>query len=315
MAPDVPTREFLAQLAGAGGPRLFEMTVADARVALAQLTRHMDLPAMDVAAVEQHTAPGPAGPVPVRFYRPGTAAPTPLLLLIHGGGFALGDLDTHDGMARFLCANAGVTVASVDYRRSPEHPFPAAVEDCYAALTWMAQAARSLGIDPARIALCGDSAGGNLSAVLCHLARERGGPMPLLQVLLYPVVDLSTTAAHDSRRQFGGGEYFLSLADMDWIAGMYFTDQARDGAGPLASPLLVGDLSNLPPALIITAGFDPLVDEGARYAERLRGAGVPVEYRCYEGTIHGFMSFPAALPAGREALALVADRVRAALSG
>ncbi len=315
MQPDAPTREFLAQLAGAGGPRLFEMTVGDARTALAQLTRQLDLPAMEVAAVEQLTAPGPAGPVPVRLYRPGGVAPTPLLLLIHGGGFALGDLDTHDGMARYLCAHAAVTVASVDYRRSPEHPFPAAVEDCHAALAWVAAQAQPLGVDPDRIALCGDSAGGNLSAVLCHLARDRGGPSVAFQVLLYPVVDLSIAADYDSRRQFGSGDYFLSLEDMDWIEGMYFTDQARDGGGPLASPLLAPDLAGLPPALIITAGFDPLLDEGARYAGRLRAAGVDVEYRCFEGTIHGFMSFPAALPAGRDALALVADRVRAALQG
>jgi len=171
----------------------------------------------------------------------------------------------------------------------------------------------ALGGDPARLAVTGNSGGGNFSAVLCQLARVRKGPNIAFQVLAYPVVDLSVVADYPSRKACGTGEYFLSQADMDWIMGMYFTDQAREGSNLLASPILAPDLAGLPTALIITAGFDPLVDEGRRYGQRLTAAGVPVEYRRFHSTIHGFMSFAGVPDAGREGLELVAARLRSHL--
>jgi acetyl esterase len=200
-------------------------------------------------------------------------------------------------------------VVSVDYRLAPENRFPAGVEDSYAALEWVAANAAALGIDARRIALTGDSAGGNLTIVMVLLARARSGPAIAFQIPVYPCVDCRESAAYPSRQKFGGGEYFLTSADIAWISQQYFTavDEANDFR---ASPVVMEDLSGLPPALLITAGYDPLCDEGALYARRLSAAGVPVEYHCYAGTIHGFLSFAGVLDAGRHALDLIADRLR-----
>lgn len=313
------TRALLDQLAAAGGPAsLCDLPVDAARAALAHLSHTLGVPPADVARTGDLSVPGPNGPVPVRIYWPVMAAgspPPPILLLFHGGGYALGDIGTHDTMSRFYCARAGVVVINVDYRRSPEHRFPAGVEDCYAVLQWAAAHGGEIGANPARIALTGDSAGGNFSAALCIAARSRGGPVVSFQALVYPAVDLSTGAAYASRAALGGGEYFISNRDIAWIRDMYFTDPDRDGQDVLASPLLAEDLRGLPPALVITAGLDPLLDEGRLYHERLVAAGVPSEYRCFDGTIHGFLSFAGALDIGRAGLELVADRVGAALRG
>jgi len=297
---------------------LSDLPLDAARAALQQLSQMMDVARSEVDRTEDRDIPGPNGAVPVRIYWPAAAiagSPPPILLLFHGGGYALGDIGTHDNMARFYCARAGVVVINVDYRRSPEHKFPAGIEDCYAVLLWAAAHGREIGANPARIALTGDSAGGNFSAALCQAAKSRNGPAISFQALVYPAVDQSVGANYPSRKALGGGEYFLSLKDIAWISDMYFTDQAREGLSPLASPLLTSDLRGLPPALIITAGLDPLLDEARLYHERLVAAGVPSEYRCFEGTIHGFLSFAGALDAGREGLALVADRVGKALRG
>lgn len=316
MRPEPQTQALLDGMAAAGGPLLCELSVEAARLALQELSRTMDVARSDVGRTEDREIPGPAGMIPIRIYWPvarsGSSNP-PLLLLFHGGGFALGDIGTHDNMARYYCARAGVVVINVDYRRAPEHRFPAGVEDCYAALEWAAAHGRGLGADPGRIAVTGDSAGGNISAVLCLAVKARGGPAIAFQALVYPALDLSVDANYPSRRALGGGEYFLSQRDIDWISGMYFTDQTQEGRGPLASPLLAADLDGLPPALIVSAGFDPMIDEARIYHERLAAAGVASEYRCFEGTIHGFMSFAGALEAGRDGLALVADRIGKAL--
>jgi acetyl esterase len=319
MTIDPQTRALLEQMAASGAPAsLSDLPLAAARAALQQLSSTMDIARVEVARTEDRNIPGPNGTVPVRIYWP-PAAPAgsapPILLLFHGGGYALGDIGTHDNMARFYCALAGVVVINVDYRRSPERKFPAGIEDCYAVLQWAAAHGREIGANPARMALTGDSAGGNFSAALCQAAKTRNGPAIAFQALVYPAVDQSVGANYPSRKALGGGEYFLSLKDIAWISDMYFTDQAREGLSPLASPLLTADLRGLPPALIITAGLDPLLDEGRLYHERLVAAGVPSEYRCFEGTIHGFLSFAGALEVGREGLALVADRVGKALRG
>ena len=313
------TQALLEQMAASGAPSsLSDLPLEAARAALQQMSHMLGVARCEVGRTEDRDIPGPNGAVPVRIYwpaaTPGDSAPA-MLLLFHGGGYALGDIGTHDNMARYYCARAGVVVINVDYRRSPEHKFPAGIEDCYAVLQWAAGHGGEIGANPARIALTGDSAGGNFSAALCQAAKTRNGPKISFQALVYPAVDQSVGANHPSRKALGGGEFFLSLKDIAWVSDMYFTDQAREGLSPLASPLLTSDLRGLPPALIITAGLDPLLDEGRLYHERLVAAGVASEYRCFDGTIHGFLSFGGALDVGREALALVADRVGKALRG
>jgi acetyl esterase len=318
MQPEPQTGNLLENMAATGAPPLHELPLPGARAALAELSRTMGGSAEEVGATEDRSVPGPAGPVPVRIYRPATASGRrpPVLLLFHGGGFALGDIETHDTMARYYCNHAGVVVVNVDYRRSPEYPFPAGVEDCYAVLQWAADRGADIGADPARIAVTGDSAGGNISAALCLATRERRGPPIAFQALAYPAVDLTPGAAsaYPSRAAFGGGEYFLSAKDIAWVTDMYFTDAARDSQNPLASPMLAPDLSGLPQALIITAGLDPLLDEALAYHRRLVQNGIASEYRCFEGTIHGFLSFAGVLDAAREGLSLIANRVRQALN-
>ena len=318
MRPDPQTQALLDHMAAAGAPPLCELPVAAARAALQELSRAMDMARSDVGKTEDRDIPGPNGAVPIRIYWPAaksTGAAPPILLLFHGGGYALGGIDTHDNMARYYCTHAGVVVINVDYRRSPENKFPAGIEDCYAVLQWAAAHGGEIGANPARIAVTGDSAGGTFSAALCQAVKTRNGPPIAFQALVYPALDLSVGASYPSRSALGGGEYFLSLKDIAWISEMYFTDQAREGSNPLASPMLTADLRGLPPALVITAGLDPMLDEGRVYHERLVAAGVTSEYRCFDGTIHGFLSFAGALDAGREGLALVADRVGKAQRG
>ena len=233
-------------------------------------------------------------------------------MYFHGGGFVAGSLDTHAATARYLCQNANVIVVAVGYRKAPEHRFPAAVDDALAATTWAAAHTGEFGGDAARLAVAGDSAGGNLAAVVCQLAKERGGPRIAFQALFYPLVDF-TLANSPSRSQFGGGDFFLSNREMEWFRDLYLTS-ASEAQDPRVSPVLAADVTGLPPALIVAAGCDLLRDEGQAYADRLRQAGVPAEYRCFEGTIHAFMSFCGAIPLGREALALVASRLRTALA-
>jgi acetyl esterase len=263
----------------------------------------------DVGLVEDLCAPGPAGAIPVRLYRPEATGPLPLLVHFHGGGFVVCDLDTHDASCRELARSAGCAVLSVDYRLAPEARFPAAPEDCFAATLWAAANAARLGADPARIAVGGDSAGGNLAAVVTAMARDRGGPRLVHQLLVYPVTDLvGFEARHASYRENAEG-YFLSAAMMRWFAGHYL-ERSEDASSPLASPLLAPDLSDLAPASVITAEYDPLRDEGELYAQRLREAGVSVEQRRYEGMIHGFFAMTELLDRAREAADWAGARLR-----
>jgi acetyl esterase len=234
--------------------------------------------------------PGPAGQIPARHYRPATAEPTPLLVFYHGGGWTIGDLDTHDALCRLTCRDADVHVLSVDYRLAPEHPAPAAVDDAYAAFRWAHEHTGDLGAIPDKVAIGGDSAGGNLAAVVSQLARDDGGPMPVLQWLIYPRTDL--TAKTRSLSLFAEG-FFLTKRDIDWFETQYLGDSDLEPTDPRISPLLAESLSGLPPALIATAGFDPLRDEGDRYAVALRDAGTPVDLRALGSLTHGFASlFP-----------------------
>jgi acetyl esterase len=226
-------------------------------------------PPEEMARVENLEVPGPAGPIPVRVYVPEGDGPFPVLVYFHGGGWVIGNLDSHDVALRALANRAGTVVASVDYRLAPEHPFPAAPEDCYAATVWAATEIGAFGGDPARLAVGGDSAGGNLAAVVSQMARDRGGPAIVYQLLVYPCVDASMSSASFAEN---GDGYLLTKGWMDWFYGHYLTSPT-DADNPLVSPSRAESLAGLPPALVITAEFDPLRDEGEAYAAALRAAG------------------------------------------
>jgi acetyl esterase len=285
------------------------LTPAGARRSLRDLLVDEE-PYEPVGAVDEFELPGPDGPVAVRLYTPEAAGPHPVLVFVHGGGWVRGDLDTHDNVCRALCARAGCAVLSVDYRRAPEHPFPAALEDCYAALEWTAEHAGRLTLDPDRIAVGGDSAGGNLSAGLALMARDRDGPALARQLLIYPAVASPELQSFDSYEENAFG-YLLERPGIEWYYERYAPSPAQARNEYLA-PLLASDLSGLPPATVVTAGFDPLRDEGIEYADRLAADGVDVEHRHYEGMIHAFVSLPEAMSAGDEALSAMAGDLRAA---
>jgi acetyl esterase len=261
--------------------------------------------------VEPLEIPGPAGTMPARLYVPNgaTPAPRPLLVYYHGGGWVIGDLDTHDGVCRFLAAEGGIAVLSVGYRLAPEHPFPAPLDDSLAAFRWAVEEAGELGADPARIAVGGDSAGGNLAAALCLQTRDAGGPSPALQALIYPVTD--AVGDQRSRELFAEG-FLLTKADMEWFEGHYLPPgTAVDD--PRVSVLRAPDLAGLPPAFLLTAGFDPLRDEGEAYAARLREAGVRVALRRHPGLIHGFANMTAISGHARVAMHELVGALRLAL--
>jgi acetyl esterase len=264
------------------------------------------VPELAAARCEEAAAPGPAGSVRVRLYHPERDPPHAALVYFHGGGWVLGDLDTHHALAHALAARGGCLVASVDYRLAPEHPFPAAVEDACTATAWLVQNAQRLGVDRRRIAVGGDSAGGNLATVVARRARDDGGPALALQVLVYPVTDCDFETG--SYRENATG-YLLTREAMVWFWNHYLGAPGTTDH-PDAAPLRAGDLSRLPPALILTAEYDPLRDEGEAYAERLRAAGVPVTLRRYPGMVHGFLRMTAAVDGARSALEEIATALR-----
>ena len=244
-----------------------------------------------VGSVRDLTIPGPDGAIPARLYLPESPAreahpgPLPLLVYFHGGGRVLGSIESHDLVCRALCARAQVAVLNVDYRLAPEHPFPAGVDDAVAAFRWAHANAASLGVDPDRIAVGGDSAGGNLSAVVCQVTHAEGGPAPAYQLLFVPATNL--TAKTRSFHLFNEG-YFLTETNIDWYKASYAPEALW--SDPRVSPLLAEDVSGLAPAYVAVAGFDPLRDEGIAYAERLRAAGVPVTLRVHEDAVHPFIN-------------------------
>ena len=265
-------------------------------------------PGEDVASVEDLEVPGPDGPLPVRVYRPdGAAVPAPVVVFFHGGGWVLGSIATHDATCRGLANRTGAVYVSVDYRLAPEHPYPAAPEDCYAATCWVADHAAGLGVDPGRLAVAGDSAGGNLAAVVCQMARDRSGPAIAFQLLIYPVTDLDFDRWPSMEENADGP--LLTREGMDWFARHYVGTLPFTG-DPYAAPIRAADLSGLPPAYVATAGHDPLRDEGAGYAEALAAAGVTVGYDNFATMIHGFVGFADVVPAAGEAR----DRIAAALA-
>ena len=246
-------------------------------------------------------APGPDGPIPIRAFRPqGSKADAvlPALVYFHGGGWVIGDLDTHDVVCRQLANGAGCAVFSVDYRLAPEYRFPAAVDDCVAATQWLTAQAKALAIDPARIAVGGDSAGGNLATVVALAAREAGGPALCFQLLVYPAADQRLGFPSIERN---GEGYLLTKGAMHYFRGHYLPKES-DWLDWRASPFLAKSLAGLPPAYVLTAGFDPLVDEGRAYAERLAKEGVATEYKEYPDMVHGFLLFGGALDTANAAV-------------
>jgi acetyl esterase len=271
----------------------------------------MDEPAPALPRVEDVRIPGPAGDIPARVYAPdASAVPRAAVAYFHGGGWVQGDLATHHGLCARLALHAGALVVAVDYRLAPEHKFPAAVDDCLAAYRWLRSCGGDVGADPARVAVAGDSAGGNLSAVVSQLAAAADVPVPTCQVLIYPAVDFALDT--DSHRELADG-HVIPRDRVLWYGEQYLRSEA-DKADLRASPLRAPSLAGQPPALVITAGFDPLRDEGQAYADRLRTAGVDVVHREYPGQIHAFVSLTKAIPQGMACTREIAEYLRRRLT-
>lgn len=283
------------------------------RAGYVAISQQNSLKDIECAAVEPLEIPGPAGRIPARIYTPSAAAggPLPALVFFHGGGFMIGDLDSHDSVCRQLCNDAGVRVIAIDYRLAPEHKFPAAVEDCCAATAWIIDNAARLGVDPARIAVGGDSAGGNLSAVVSnHFAAADHQPLKF-QLLIYPATDRTFDTPSMATLKDAG--VTLDRKILDYFNDGYFGGTGTDPADPRLSPAHSPHLANAPAAAVITAEYDPLRDEGATYAELLRAAGVDVTYRCHERLMHDFIQQTGVVQAARAAVAALAADLKAGL--
>ena len=304
MPLDPAIQGMLALLESLDRPSMAEGTPEQARRAFRTLTVDLRQPeaVVEVGAVEDTTVPGPEGALPARIYRPADAEqPLPTVVFFHGGGFVIGDLDTHDNQCRWVCREVDAVVLSVAYRLAPEDPFPAGLSDCLAATRWAAEHIGELGGDPDRLAVAGDSAGGNLAAVVATICRERGEPELAAQLLIYPSVDFTDEDGEVHRSRVDNAEgYFLTAEDMRWFTSNY-VPEGNDPGHPHLSPLH-HDLADLPPAVVVTAEFDPLRDEGDAYAAALSDAGVEVWHRSYEGLIHGFFDLPALSPAAERAV-------------
>ena len=270
-----------------------DATVEQRRADMRRTTK-LGMPTWTSVSVTERRIAGPGGELPLRVYRPlGLTGTPPAIVYLHGGGWVVGDLDTHDSCCRLLSLESRCVVIAVDYRLAPEHPFPAAVDDAVAAYRWVHTHSRDLSIDPGRVGVMGDSAGGNLAAVVAQLMRDSDVPAPVAQCLIYPATDANMCdPSHDT---FAEG-FFLTADSIRWYRSRYLPDP-ETWSSPLASPVLEADLSGLAPALVVTAGFDPLRDEGRRYADRLADAGVDTSYRCYDDMVHGFFGM-GVLPGG-----------------
>ena len=300
-----------AMAANPDAKKMVDQTLEEARATYVALGA-MFGPGPQVGGVTDLAIPGPGGEIPLRVYTPEAEGPFGMLVFYHGGGWVIGDLDSHDRECRALCRGAGCLVVSVQYRLAPEHVFPAAPDDAFAALTWVAAHAEELGGDGSRIAVGGDSAGGNLAAVVALLARDAGGPALRFQLLVYPAVDMRLDNPFASRQENAEAP-FLNRETMDWFEGHYFKGDV-DRTDPKLSPLLASSHAGLPPALIATAEFDPLRDEGEAYAKTLQEAGVAATLHRYDGMPHVFFQLWAITDAGKELIAEASEALRGALA-
>ena len=322
MPLDPQVKVVLDQIEALGLPPHYEVGVVQARANAALRPR---APGPEVASVVDRSVPGPNGDVPVRIYTPtspplrqaqgelgsGRAETFPVLVYFHGGGMVVGTLETSDGSCRHLCDKVGCVVVSVDYRLAPEHPFPAAPEDCYAVTKWVAENSSEIAADPSRIAVGGESAGGNLAAAVALMARDRGGPRVSLQVLMYPMTsyDFDTASYHENAEG-----YSLTRKTMMWYWDQYLSSKA-DATNPYAIPASSTDLKGVAPAIVLTAEFDPLRDEGEAYAKQLAAAGVNTTCTRYDGVIHGFFGMSAVVDKSKEAVNQVAAALKDAFKG
>ncbi len=310
MPVDPQAQALLDMLAAMNVPPMHTQTVEEVRASYDAMSQFRGTQE-EVHTVENRTLPGPAGEIPARIYTPEGAGPFPVLVYFHGGGWTIGTLDSHDGVCRALTNQVQCIIVSVDYRLAPEHKFPAAVEDAYAATVWVAQNAASIHGNPERIAVGGDSAGGNLAAVVSQMARDKDGPKLVYQLLIYPATDYfipGTASIHEN-----AAGYFLTLDSIIWFWNQYATSE-EDAHNPMMVPLQAKDFHNLPPALVITAEYDPLRDEGEMYAAKLQEAGVTVTSTRYNGMIHGFFSMSSFMDQSKVAIAEAAAALRAAFA-
>ncbi len=313
MTLDPDVAQLLEAARAAGAPPFESLTPDEARATYTQMRANSDLPRTDSAASEDFEIDGPHGVIPVRLYRPKGAGDSrlPILIYFHGGGWLLGDLESHDGVCRHLAHGASCAVLSVDYRLAPENKFPKAVDDAFAAVSWVRDSADKLNVTPERIGVAGDSAGGNLAAAVCQIARDAGGPPIKYQLLLYPALDFAMDT--ESHSDFADG-YFLTRNSMIWFRDHYLRS-SEDKADFRASPLCAESLAGLPPACVVTAEYDPLRDEGEAYAHRLaRDSNVPITLWRVPGQIHGFLPMGKVIKAAQPALDKIARILKIGLS-
>jgi acetyl esterase len=309
MALDPQAANVIELVIKSGRPPYHQLSPKDARQMFRETRPASTPPAPQIGAVRELMAEGPAGPIPLRLYRPAGVADSrrlPVLVYFHGGGWVIGDLETHDVLCRQVTAEAGVSVVAVDYRLAPEHKYPAAVDDAWAATRWIVAHAAELGIDAERVAVGGDSAGGNLAAVVALFARDASAPRIALQLLIYPVTDLASES--QSYADLADG-YMLTRDSMRWFRAQYLSKE-EDAANWRVSPLRAPSLAGAAPALVITAGYDPLRDEGDAYARRLREAGVTVDAVCFGGMIHGFVPMGRLIDTAFRGVSLIAGALR-----
>jgi len=311
---DPETRAIVDMMASQEGKALADITPTEFREMYRGASEMMDGTDVEIESTEQRSIPGPAGDIEVRIYRPKTAqtGPLPLLLFYHGGGWVIGDLDTHDAACRHLCGDAGIIVMAVDYRLAPEHPFPAAVIDAVAAASWAGEHGLEIGADTSKIAVGGDSAGGNLAAVVARHMRDAGTVKLCYQMLWYPGVGQMPGPSANSMVEFAEG-FNLEKKTMDWFE-MHYGNGRDISAEPQYAIVRATDCGNLPPALLLTAGYDPLQDDGQLYGHNMEAAGVTVDFKHFSSTVHGFLTMGRAIPVAVEALNYSAAKLREAFA-
>lgn len=316
MALDTQAQAFLDSMHSAESMSLAAVSVEQSRREFSEVFSTIDVPRVEIGRRKETTVTGPAGDVPIRLYWPDaeeSGKPHAAIVLIHGGGWVLGSVDDYENLARGLCVDFGMVICSVEYRLAPENKFPAGLGDACAVVRWMGENAADLEVDPKRIGVAGDSAGGNIAAAACLVARDDETIHIAAQILLYSAFTAASDYTSPSREELGNGEYQPSRVQLEWAIDNYIASDS-DRTNPLVSPLLAEDLAGLPPAVIVTAGYDAFRDEGREYADRLQAASVPVAYECFENTIHGFWCYAGVLDPNSEYRDYVANEAKRVLA-